>query len=59
MMAELDEALDNYNKKFDDTFPMFAMMCKPQNEVIKIINDCIEKETDVYDLGYLDLDDIY
>lgn len=55
-MKELDEALDRYEKKFDDSFPMFSMRGTPLKEVVKIINECIEKNKDVYDLGYLTLD---
>lgn len=55
-MKELDEALNRYEKKFDDSFPMFAMSGTEAKEVIKIINRCIDENKDVYDLGYLTLD---
>lgn len=56
-MNELDRALNLYEKIFDDSFPMFTMMGKPQNEVVEIINKCIFENKDVYDLGYLSLNE--
>ena len=38
---------------------MFAMSAKPINEVIQIIDECIQENKDVYDLGYLKEDVIY
>lgn len=55
-MTELDIALESYEKIFDDSFPMFPMMGKAENEVVEIINNCIEENKDVYDMGYLSLD---
>lgn len=55
-MEEFDNTLELYEKTFDDSFPMFSMSGTPPKEVIKIINECIEKNKDVYDLGYLTLD---
>lgn len=56
-MNELDTALEIYEKTFDDSFPMFSMMGTPPNEVVEIINKCISEKKDVYDMGYLSLDD--
>ncbi len=56
-MKELEKALKQYEETFDDMFPTFAMTGKPPEEMIKIINECIEKKKDVYELGYLKLDD--
>lgn len=58
-MNGLDKALKNYEQTFDDIFPMSAMMCTPPDEVVGIINKCVSEKKDVYDMGYLSLDDIY
>lgn len=56
-MNEFEKALELYEKTFDDIFPMFSMMGKPKDEVIEIINKCVSENKDVYDMGYLSLDD--
>lgn len=56
-MDELDKALELYEQIFDDSFPMFPMMGKPPNEVIDIIKKCVSEKIDVYNMGYLSLDD--
>jgi hypothetical protein len=56
-MEKLDKALKKYEKFFDDSFPMFSMMSKPPDDVVEIIENCIENKKDVYDMGYLSLDD--
>lgn len=58
-MDKLDEALNLYEVTFDDSFPMSSMITKPPDEVIEIINRCVSEKKDVYDMGYLSLDDIY
>ncbi len=58
-MDKLEKALALYERTFDDSFPMSSMITKPLNEVIKIINKCVSEKKDVYDMGYLSLDDIY
>lgn len=56
-MKELDKALELYEKTFDDSFPTIPLlMDKSKTEVVKIINKCISEGKDVYDLGYLSLD---
>lgn len=50
---------DAYEVKFGDMFPTFPMMGYSEEEMIKIIEECIEKNKDVYDLGYLTLGRIY
>lgn len=50
---EFSKALDAYEKKFNDGFPTFPMSGKPPNRVIEIIEECITKNKDVYELGYL------
>ena len=56
-MNELDKALELYEQTFDDSFPMFSMMTKPPDEVVDIINKCVSAKKDVYDMGYLSLND--
>ena len=51
-MKELEKSLKLYEEKFDDIFPMFQMSGKPPNGIIKIINECIEKNKDVYERGH-------
>lgn len=58
-MKELDKFLKLYEYTFDDSFPMFAMQCTPQDKVIDIINECVKNDKDVYDMGYLDINDTY
>lgn len=58
-MDKLDEALNLYEVTFDDSFPMSSMITKPPDKVIEIINRCVSEKKDVYDMGYLSLDDIY
>lgn len=56
-MNKLDEALELYEKKFDDSFPTIPLLLqKSDEEVIEIINKCINEDKDVYDMGYLSLD---
>lgn len=44
-------------KTFDDSFPTIPLlMDKSKTEVVEIINKCISEGKDVYDLGYLSLD---
>ncbi len=52
-MKTLDEALKLYEKEFNDIFPLFSMQCTPEEEIIKIIDECIANKKDVYDMGYL------
>ena len=56
-MNELDKALELYEQTFDDSFPMFSMVTKPPDEVVDIINKCASAKKDVYDMGYLSLND--
>ena len=56
-MDEIEKALNLYAKTFDDSFPTFAFMSKTPKEMQKIIFDCVENKKDVYEMGYLSLDD--
>lgn len=58
MSEKLQKALEQYKKKFNDDFPTIPFYNKEDEEIIDIIDECIEANKDVYDLGYLFLDDI-
>lgn len=58
MSEKLQKALERYKKKFNDDFPTIPFDSREDVEVIDIIDECIEENKDVYDLGYLSLDDI-
>ncbi|WP_288895116.1 hypothetical protein [uncultured Megasphaera sp.] len=56
-MAEIDKAIELYEKTFDDSFPTIPVLTdKSKIEVMEIINKCISEGKDVYDMGYLSLD---
>jgi len=58
MSEKLQKALERYKKKFNDDFPTIPFESQEDEEIIDIIDECIEENKDVYDLGYLSLDDI-
>lgn len=58
MNEKLQKALERYKKKFNDDFPTIPFDSQGDEEIIDIIDECIEENKDVYDLGYLSLDDI-
>lgn len=54
----MDEKLDAYAEKFGDGFPMMPLAWgRTDDEVIEIIDDCLSKGKDVYELGYVEDDD--
>lgn len=59
MDKELDIALDKYYEKFKDSFPTFPLRKLTPEEIINIINECIDKNKNVYELGYLNVESIY
>ena len=59
MSEKLQKALDEYKEKFNDDFPTIPLAeSLTDTEIIEMINECVEENKDVYDLGYLQLDDI-
>lgn len=53
----LDEKMNEYDKKFNESFPTYPLLMeKTEDEVIKIIDECLTKNKDVYELGYLEDD---
>lgn len=57
MDEKLNKALDDYAKTFCDGFPMFQMSSEPPERIVEIIGRCIKNNKDVYNSGYLSLDD--
>ena len=54
-MIELDKKLEEYGKRFSDGFPTIPLMLgRTDEEVIEIIDDCLKKGKDVYELGYVE-----
>ena len=58
-MKELEELFYKYEKKFDDMFPTIPFSGRTDEEIKTIINNCLLKNQDVYELGYLTLDVLY
>lgn len=58
MNEKLQKALERYKEKFNDDLPTIPFESQEDEEIIDIIDECIEENKDVYDLGYLSLDDI-
>lgn len=58
-MNEIEKELELYRKTFDDNFPTFAFSAKSPEEMAEIIRKCVKKKKDVYDMGYISLDDEY
>lgn len=56
MNMMFEEKIEEYDKKFGG-FPTMAFVSCEKEEIIKIIDDCLKKGKDVYDAGYLTLDD--
>ena len=46
--------MKSYYRAFGDTFPSYP---NPPENAVEIIRDCLQKKKDVYELGYLSLDD--
>lgn len=59
MDEKLNKALDDYAVKFNDAFPMFPMSSESPDRIVEIIIDCISKNKDAYELGYVEEEVIY
>ena len=59
MGEKLLQAIDLYEKAFDDSFPTVPMSGHTEEEIIDMINKCVSAKKDVYDMGYLDLEKVY
>ena len=53
MIKLLDELLNKYAEQFDDNFPIFAVRGKNEDEIIKIIQKCLD-ENKHFEPKYLD-----
>lgn len=54
----MEEKLKEYAERFGDGFPMIPLAWgRTDKEVIKIIDDCLDKGKDAYELGYVEDDD--
>ena len=55
MTTKLLEFLERYTKQFSEGFPTYQLArTRDENEVIKIIQECLKEGKTVYDMGYLD-----
>ena len=58
MNEKLLKALEQYEKTFNDAFPTIPLlMGREENEVIEMIEKCIKARKDVYEMGFLSLDE--
>ena len=56
----MGEWLKKYVEMFDDGFPMNPLgWGRSDDEIIEIIKECIEKKKDAYELGLVNLEEIY
>lgn len=54
MMNMLEEKLNQYEKAFDEGFPTYPLMLsKTDDEIIEVIDKCLDSGKDVYELGIL------
>lgn len=56
-MNDFLKKLGEYEGAFGDGFPTFMFGSYSEEEIIAIIDKCIKAKKDVYDLGYLTLDE--
>ena len=59
MGDKLLQALDLYEKTFDDSFPTVPMSGHTEEEMIDMVGKCVSAKKDVYDMGYLDIEAVY
>jgi hypothetical protein len=54
----LEEKLNMYRDTFGDSFPTYPLcLTRSDEEIIKIIDRCLDEGSTVYELGYLKEDD--
>ena len=54
----IDDKLQEYAEKFGDGFPMIPLAWgRTEEQLIEIINNCLESGKDVYEMGLLQEDD--
>ena len=52
-MEQLFAKMKEYEAFFKTSFPSFCFMHLSPEEMIKMMDECLEKEKDVYQLGFL------
>ena len=58
MSEKLINALEEYEKVFNDGFPTIPLMLnRTEEEVIKMIEQCIKENKDVYTIEFLEDDE--
>lgn len=56
--AEFYKALDLYSQTFNNRFPTVPLMeTNTKDEAVEMIKKCVAENKDVYEMGYLTLDD--
>lgn len=56
-MTELDKKMIEYAERFDEGFPAIPLCWgRTDEEVIEIINKCLEEGKDAYEMGYVEDD---
>lgn len=54
----MDEKLKEYSERFDDGFPMIPLAWgRSDEEVIELIDKCLEAGKDAYEMELVELDD--
>lgn len=56
-MDKLEKKMQEYEELFGDAFPSFNFMHLSPDEIIKMIDKCLEEGKDVYELGYAEDDE--
>lgn len=57
MDDQLEKLMFDYLKRFGDGFPSFQIMAsRTDEETIEIIEECLKKGKDAYQLGYCTID---
>lgn len=50
--------MDEYFDRFGESFPTVPLMWgRTDEQVIELIDECLSKGKDVYELGYVDIDE--
>ena len=59
MSEKLKKAYEAYKDTFSEDFPTVPFAeTREDTEIIEMIEECIEAGKDVYDIGYLDLENV-
>ncbi len=52
-MEKVIAKMKEYESFFKTSFPSFCFMHLPPEKIVDVIDECLEKEKDVYDLGFV------